>query len=83
MIRNTQEILKALKNKHNSWKALKWCAYRKQGFAEGILQVVLFTILCFKWSVKEYCVAKVFTSYLRYISMKIIVTLIPKSLVAN
>ena len=25
---------------------------------EGILQVPLFTILCFMWSVKEHCVAK-------------------------
>ena len=29
------------------------------GFAEGVLRVVLFTILWFKWSVKKHCVGKV------------------------
>ena len=28
------------------------------GCAESILQIVLFTILCFKWSVKKHCVTK-------------------------
>ena len=39
-----QEILKASKNNHNSSKALP-CAYSFQGFAVGVLQVVLFTVL--------------------------------------
>ena len=30
-----------------------------RGFPEGVLQVVLFTILWFKWSVKTHCAAKV------------------------
>ena len=30
-----------------------------QGFTGGIQQVVLITVLCFKWSVKKKCVAKV------------------------
>ena len=40
-------------------KILNWFAHSWRGFAEGVLQVVLFTILWFKWSVKEHCVAKV------------------------
>ena len=35
------------------------CVHSWWGFAEGILQVVLFTVLCFKWSVKKHCVAKI------------------------
>ena len=30
-----------------------------RGFGEGALQVVLFAVLWFKWSVKKHCVAKV------------------------
>ena len=30
-----------------------------QGFSEGLLQVVLFKVLCFKWSVKKHCVEKI------------------------
>ena len=29
------------------------------GFTEGVLQVALFTALCFKWPVKKHCVAKI------------------------
>ena len=34
-------------------------ACRWRGFAAGVLQVVLFTVLCFKWSVKRHSVAKI------------------------
>ena len=35
------------------------CAYSWREFAKGILQAVLFTIFCFKWSVKEHCFTKI------------------------
>ena len=35
------------------------CTYSWQGFPSGILQAILFMILCFKLSVKEKCVAKI------------------------
>ena len=35
------------------------CVHSWWGFAEGILQVVLFTVLCFKWAVEKHCVAKI------------------------
>ena len=54
-----QEILKASRNNHRSWKALQLLCTWLEGFAEGILQVVLFTVLCFKWSVKKHCVTKI------------------------
>ena len=48
----------------NYIKTISWSSvlfnyndYRK--FAEGVIQVVLFTVLWFKWSVKKHCVAKV------------------------
>ena len=34
--------------------------YSCRGLAEGILKVTLFMVLCFKCSVKEHCVAKIF-----------------------
>ena len=50
---------KKKKKNCNSWSALQlmW------GFAVDILQVVLFTILCFNWSVKEHGVANNFKLY--------------------
>ena len=35
------------------------CTHSGQGFDEGVLQVALFTVLWFKWSVKKGSVAKV------------------------
>ena len=35
------------------------CAHSWPGFGDGVLQVVLFTVLWFKWSVKKCCIAKV------------------------
>ena len=40
-------------------KLLNLCAQSWWGFAEGVIQFVLFTILWFKWSVKKHFVAKV------------------------
>ena len=47
----------------NSWKPQKiiitvrklstQCAYSWRGFAEGIMQIALFVVLCFQWSVKK------------------------------
>lgn len=34
-------------------------AYIWWGFEDGILQFGVFTILCFKWSMKEHCVATI------------------------
>ena len=39
-------------------KHFNWCIYSLWGFAEGILRVVLFMILHFKWLLKKHCVAK-------------------------
>ena len=51
-----QEILKASKKITTVGKLLvSW-----RGFAEGVLQVVLFTVLCFNWSAKKQCVARIF-----------------------
>ena len=36
------------------------CTHSGQEFAEGVLRVVSFTVLWFKWSVKKSCAAKVF-----------------------
>ena len=36
-----------------------YCAHSWRGFAEAVLQVVSFTVLCFKWSVKKHCVANI------------------------
>ena len=63
MIKNTlpdkSRIPESLKNNRNSSKAFQLIFHSWWGFAEGVLQVVLFTILLFKWSVKKHCVAKV------------------------
>ena len=40
------------------WKLFNYCAHGWRVFAEDVLQVVLFTVLWFKWLVKKYCVAK-------------------------
>ena len=40
-------------------KLFNECAHSWQGFAEIILQVVLFTVLWLKWSLKKHCLAKV------------------------
>ena len=62
--------MKASKNNRNISKAFQQiiatfrklfneCAHSWWGFAEGVLQVVLFIVLWFKWSIKKHCVAKV------------------------
>ena len=59
MLQINQEILKASKNDHNSWKALQLiCLYGKDLF-RLFYKLLLFTVLCFKWSVKKNCVAKI------------------------
>ena len=40
-------------------KLFNWCAHSWWGFVEGVLQVVLYSVLWFKWSAKKHCVAKV------------------------
>ena len=39
-------------------KLSNYCAHSWRAFAEDVLQVVLFTVLWFKWSVKKYCAVK-------------------------
>ena len=62
MIKNT--LLDKLENPESLKKVatvrelFNKCAHSLPGFAEGILQVVLFTVSWFKWS-KKNCVAKV------------------------
>ena len=41
------------------WKLFNKCAYSWWGFFECVLQVALFTVLWFKWSVKKHHVAKI------------------------
>ena len=61
MIKNT------LPNKSGNHESLKIFSlqlessstYSRRGFAEEILQFVLLTVLCFKWSVKRHCVSKI------------------------
>ena len=36
------------------------CAHSWRGFAEGVLEVALSTILCFKWSVRKEWASKIF-----------------------
>ena len=40
-------------------KLINKCTHSCRRFAEAVLQVVLFTVLWFKWSVRKSCVAKV------------------------
>ena len=40
-------------------KLFNKCTHSWWEFAEGVLQIVLFTALWFKWSVKKCCVAKI------------------------
>ena len=40
-------------------KLFDYCSHSWRRFTEGALQVVLFIILCLKWSVKKYCVRKI------------------------
>ena len=40
-------------------KLFIWCVHSWRGFAERALQVALFAVLWFKWSMKKHCVAKV------------------------
>ena len=58
-------------------KLLNQDVHSWQGFAEGILQFVLFTVLWFKWSVKK----KLYSKGL--ISMKIIIAVIPTDSITN
>ena len=54
-----QETLKARKRIVTVRKLFSQCVHSWWRFAEGVLQVVLCTILWFRWSVKKHCVAKV------------------------
>ena len=54
-----QEIWKTRKIIGAVGKLFNQCAHNWRGFAEGVLKVVFFTVLCFKWSVKKHCVAKI------------------------
>ena len=49
---NLKKIIRAVR------KFVDKRAHSRRGFAEGILKVVFFTVLCFRWTVKKYCVAK-------------------------
>ena len=64
-------------------KLFSWCAHSWRRFAEGVLKVVLFTVLWFKWSLKKYCVAKVLLTIGKYFYMKRIISTIPTGLVTN
>ena len=58
------------------------CNWR--GFALGVLQVVLFTILCLIWSSKEHCVAKILLVNLLVANIFLLtVALIPSNIVTN
>ena len=48
-----QKIIATLQNLFSQ------CVHSWRGFAEGVLQVVLSTILWFKWSVKKHCLAMI------------------------
>ena len=56
--------MKASKNNLNSLQAFQLMCHSWRGFAEGVLQVVLFTGSWFKWSVKKHCVAKFLSAIL-------------------
>ena len=50
---------------------------------EGIMQVILFTILDFNWTVKKHCVVKILQGIWETFFMKVMVTIIPINLVTN
>ena len=74
-------------------KLFNQCVHSWRGFAESIVQVVLFTILWFNWSVKKHCLAKVLLAIWEtclhednYNSIKltiITIIIIPTNLVTN
>ena len=47
LCQRNQEILKASKNQ-SSWNALRLISHSWRRFAQGVLKVVFFTVLCFK-----------------------------------
>ena len=64
-------------------KLTNYCVYSCQRFAEAILHVVLFTVLCFKWSVKKHCVGKVLMVFWEAFYMGVSVITITTDLVTN
>ena len=54
-----QGILKASKNKYNSWEALYLMCLQLTRICWGHSASSLFTNLCYRWSVKEHSVAKI------------------------
>ena len=75
---NLESLKKLLLLLESSWNNAHSC----WGLAEGVLQVYLITVLCFKWSVKKKNVKPRFYKELkRHFYMKI--TLIPSKLVIN
>ena len=62
---------------------IKFChSWRR--FLDSVLQVALFRVSWFKWSVKKHCVAKVLLAIREiFLKYKIIVTIIPTDLVTN
>ena len=81
LCQGNQEILKASKNNCNSSRALQPMYPSWLWFAEGVLQVALFSVLLFKRSVKKHCVEEILLAIWEYFYMKIIVTIIPTGLV--
>ena len=62
-----QEILKAEKTITTVRKLFQLVCPWRCGFAENVLQVILFTVLWFKWSVKKNCVAILLAIWERFL----------------
>ena len=58
--RNSESLKKKKKKMMAVGKPFNQCAHGQHRFAEGVLQVVLFTILCFQLSVKKQSEVKIF-----------------------
>ena len=74
---NLKKIIRAVR------KFVDKRAHSRRGFAEGILKVVFFTVLCFRWTVKKYCVAKFLKEFERDFYTKSTVTIIFTNLIIN
>ena len=77
--------MKASKNNYTSFNNYNFVITLQswQGFAGDVLQVVLFTVLWFKWSVKKHCVAKVLLGIWETFLDENNRTIIPTDLVTN
>ena len=64
-------------------KLFSSCAHSWWGFTEGVLQVILFKVLCFRWPVKNTLQQRFYKEFERDFNMKIIVTIIPSKLVTS